>query len=163
MLEFESGMIFWTTVSFGILVVLLYKVALPPLLEFLAQREKLIADSLSQASAEREKAAVQAAEQKRQLAEVRKQVDQMLSQAKGEGDRIKEEIIARAERQAEDILEQSRQDLSREREKLISAVKASTAELIVAAAGKFLRRAVTESEHRRLMGESLAELENERN
>jgi F-type H+-transporting ATPase subunit b len=163
MLEFESGLIFWTAVSFGILVVLLYRVALPPLLALLAQREKMSADSLSQAAEEKEKAAMLAAEQKQQLAEVRKQVDQMLAQAREEGDRIRAEIVIRAEKQAEKILEQSRQDLSREREKMVGAVKASTAELIVAAAGKLLRRVVSESEHHRLMKESIGGLENERN
>ena len=159
MLEFEPGLIIWTTVSFGMLVLLLYKVALPPILTLLAEREKLVKDSIDQAVANRERSEGLLAEYRDKLARVSDQAEQMIQAAKAEGEKLRMEILERAEKQAEFIAEKSRQDLSREKDKIIAEVRQSTAELVALAAGKVIRRLIKPEDNRRLIEESLLEAE----
>lgn len=159
MFEIETGLIFWTTVSFGLLVLVLYKLALPALVALLSQREKLIADSLLQVSKNQEKAEQLMAEYKLQLAEARKHADQILGQSRVEGEKLKQEILSRAEKQAQMVLDRSRQDLLAEKEKLSAGIRESVAQLVVAAAGRLMRKTITVDDHRHFIEESLKEAE----
>jgi F-type H+-transporting ATPase subunit b len=155
MLDFEPGLLIWTTVSFGILVVLLYQVALPPLLSFLAEREKLILTSL--AAAERAKADNVAllAEQKVQLREAHEQADQIMARARDEGDRLKREMLERASEQSAQLAKEAKLDISREKEKALGAVRSEAANLVALAASKVLGRTIELKDHKQLIEESL--------
>ena len=165
MFEFEPGLIFWTSVSFGLLVVLLYRIGLPALIEFLKQREKFISETLAEAADTNQRAADMLAENRKQLERVQEQADRILAQAKLEGEKLKSETVAKAEKKAQLIVEQARQELSQQKDKLTGEVKRKMAELLASAAGKLLRRVVSVDEHHKLIEQSLAEVEpsNERN
>ena len=158
MLEFEPGLFIWTTVSFALLVLLLYKAALPPLLAFLAQREKLIADSLAAAAADRQGSAALLAEHKKALAEVHNKAEQIIQAARVEGVGVRAEIIAKADQEAERLLIKAQTELGKEKEAIMREVRESVADLVTLAAGKALRRLLTAEEDQRIIKESLAEV-----
>lgn len=165
MFEFEPGLIFWTSVSFGLLVVLLYRIGLPALIEFLKQREKFISETLAEAADTNQRAADTLAENRKQLERVQEQADRILAQAKLEGEKLKSETVAKAEKKAQLIVEQAQQELLQQKDKLTGEVKQKMSELLAAAAGKLLHRVVSVDEHHKLIEQSLAEVEpsNERN
>lgn len=155
MLEFEPGLMIWTTLAFGLLVVLLYKVALPPLLQFLAEREKLIAAALAEAERVKVESAAQMAEQKAELRGVREQADQILARAREEGDRLKKELVERASEQAATLACEAKLDIGREKEQALDAVRNEAAELVALATSKVLGRLIELSDHKKLIEESL--------
>ncbi|HET8579605.1 MAG TPA: ATP synthase F0 subunit B, partial [Nitrospiraceae bacterium] len=69
--QFEShffpSLIFWEFVSFGILLWVLYKFALPPILNILEERERKIRESLEQAERHRSEAEVKLREYEAKL------------------------------------------------------------------------------------------------
>lgn len=162
MLEFQPGLIIWTCVSFGLLVLLLSKVALPPILAFLAQREKSIADAIEEAAKNQKRSEDLLAEYKGQLTQINQKADQILSEAKNEGDRLKTEILERAEKQATLVTQRASQDIAREKDKIIDEVRRSTAELVALAAGKVLRKVISAEDNRQLIEESLNERDRSR-
>lgn len=155
MLELETGLFFWTAVSFGILTVLLYKVALPPLLTFLAQREKMIADAIADAAANQSRSEELLVESKKKLAELHHTADKLIAQAREEGRQQREEIVAKADKQADLILERNRLELAREKDNMLRAIRSEVADLVVSAAGKVLGREVGSRDNRRIIEESL--------
>jgi len=163
MFEFEPGLILWTSVSFGIMVFLLYRSVLPPFVAFLNKRERQIADQIAQAAEDRKLAEEALSAQQAELIMVRKKADQLLDLAKLDGEKQKKIIVGQAEKQAAGILQQARQDLVTEKEKILSTVKTEVAEYLAAAAGKLMRRSYSLSEHRQLVEESLKEVQDERN
>lgn len=165
MFEFEPGLMIWTAISFGLLVVLLYRSALPPLLDFLEEREKQIADNLAKAAAERQQAAELVEQQKAQLAAFREQTGRLLVQAEADGEKLKNEVLEKAAKQAELMIAQGRQELEQQKLKLSAEVKKETSSLVALATEKVLRRVVTVADHQRLIEESLREAgeANERN
>jgi F-type H+-transporting ATPase subunit b len=165
MFEFEPGLILWTSVSFGLLVLLLYRLGVPALIAFLAEREKYIAETLSDAADTAKRAEATLAENRKQLEQAQAQADRILAQAKLEGEKLKSETVAKAEKKAQLIVEQAQQELSQQKDKLTGEVKRAMAELLASAAGKLLHRVVSVDEHHKLIEQSLAEVEpnNERN
>ena len=155
MFEFESGLILWTCLSFGVLVILLYRFALPSIIKLLAEREKMISGSLAAASEAQKKAEEALAENKRQLMAMRQQADKMMEAARNEGDKMKVEIVDKAQKKAEFIIEQAKGELLHEKEKIVSQVRQEAAGLIAAASEKFLRRTLTPEDNRRIIDESL--------
>ncbi len=150
-------MFIWTAVSFGLLVLLLYKVALPPLLAFLAQREQQIADQLAAAAADQQRSAELLAQHKKELAEVHRKAEELLAQARDEGRKTRDEIIAKAGGEAGLILEKAKQDLAREKSAVLSEARKEIVDLVTAAAGKILRQKLTAEQDRALIERSLQE------
>jgi F-type H+-transporting ATPase subunit b len=155
MLEFEPGLMIWTTLAFGLLVVLLYKVALPPILIFLAEREKLIASSLAEAARGKAESAALLEKQKEELRGVRAQADQILARARDEGDRLKKELVERAGEQSALLAKEAKLDIVREKDKALEAVRSEAASLVALAVGKVLGRTVELKDQQRLIEESL--------
>lgn len=159
MLEFEPGLFIWTVVSFGLLVLLLYKVALPPLLGLLAQREKMIDDSLAAAEADRKESAALLVEHQKALAEVHHKAEQIISEARTAGRQEKEGIVATASKEADRLIARAQAELGKEKESILKEARETVAELVTLATGKALRRLVTAADDQKIIKESLAEVE----
>jgi F-type H+-transporting ATPase subunit b len=155
MFELNPGLMIWTTVSFVLLVALLYRVALPPLLAFLESREKLIADSLVQAAESQKKAEQLLEEHREKIAELHLTADRVIAEAKNEGLKVKKEIIERANQQSGLILERAKQDLVREKGKVLGELKKEFSEMVTGAAGKILRREVKPEDEMEIIEEGL--------
>ena len=147
----------WTVVSFGLLVLLLYKAALPPILALFAQREKMIADSIELTMKNEKRSEELAAEYREKLNQINQKADRMIDESKKDGEKLKNEILERAEKQAELIALRASQDIARERDKIFAEVRRSTAELVALAAGKVLRKTISPADNRRLIEESLTQ------
>ncbi len=156
MLQMETGLFFWTAVSFGILVVLLYKVALPPLLAFLAQREKMIADAIADASANQRRSEEMLEEYKKRLSEVHHAADRLIAEAREEGRQQREEIVDKANRQADLIMEKNRLELAQEKENMLRAVRNEVGTLVISAASRVLGREVSDKDNSRIIEEAIS-------
>lgn len=158
MFEFEPGLIIWTTVSFVVLVALLYRVGLPPLLAFLENREKVIADSLARAAESQEKAEKLLEEQKKRMVEMHVMADAVIADAKSEGQKVKDEIIERANQQSGLILERARHDLEREKGRLLGELRQEFSDAVIGTAGRILRREVRPEDEIQFIEEGLRKI-----
>jgi len=102
------GLVFWTTLSFAILFLILKKFAWIPILSMLHQREEKIDEALNAAEKARE-----------EIKELHISNEQLFRDAKVE----REKILAEARLLKEKILEESRQKGSEETERMIDAAR----------------------------------------
>lgn len=75
------GLLFWTAIIFVVLMLILSKFAWKPIVSALEEREKFIADSLSQANQAKEEMAKLKSENEALLAQARSERDKMLKDA----------------------------------------------------------------------------------
>ena len=155
MFEFESGIIFWNTVSFLILVFVMYRWALPPLMKMLRERGKMIADSLAAAAENQKKSEELLSSAKQKIAEVSQSAQKIVNQAMLEGEQLKEEIISASKKEAEFLMIKAKEDLQREKNDILSAIRTQTADLIIAAANRVLGKKIDKAENERLVEESI--------
>jgi len=148
-------LIFWNTVSFAILVFLMYKWVLPPIISVMKERQKSIEDSVLQAELNRKKTEELMVEHKEKIAEANLTASKIIDQAKAEGERTRSEIIGRADKQAELILEQTREDLSSEKKRILSEAKREISDLVVMAAEKVVGRTIKKEDNLKIIEEAL--------
>ena len=135
----EIGLIFWTTVVFSLLLIVLKKYAWKPILSAVDERNKSIEDALKAADKAKEEMLSLSADNERILMEAKKERDTILK----EGREIKDSIIAEAKDKAkidaERILTTAKEQIINEKMKAITELKNQVANLSIEIAEKILK------------------------
>ena len=137
--KINLGLSTWTLLVFGLLLLFLGKYAWDPMLNAVNAREQGIQDDLDQAKAEREEAASLLAEHKKQMAEARREGQQIIQASKDAGEKVREDIEAKARTEGQAMLERAREEIQRERDAAVNAIRKEAVELALAAASKLLQ------------------------
>jgi len=153
MLSIEPGLLIWTIITFIVLLIVLRKVAWKPLLTALEQREDTIRNSLEEAQRARREAEQILAENQRILAEATRESVRIIEQGRVEAERLRTSITEQTQIEARRLIDDARREITRERQLAIQELKATAADLALAAAGRLLSTTVTDAEHRRLVAE----------
>ncbi len=135
----DVGLLFWTTVTFLILLVLLRKFAWKPILNAVKSREESIDQALLAAEQAREEMAQLKSDNDRILKEAREERDVMLKEARD----IKEKTIAEAKekagQEATRILADAREQIENQKMAAITELKNQVGEMSILIAEKVLR------------------------
>jgi len=136
----EIGLVFWTTVSFVILLVILAKFAWKPILGAINERETFISESLRKAEAANEEMSRLTNENDALLKKARVERDAILQEAK----RVKDQIIAEAKEAAHTegarMIELARIEINNQKAIAMADVKNQVASLSLEIAEKVLRK-----------------------
>ncbi|MFA6924308.1 MAG: F0F1 ATP synthase subunit B [Bacteroidales bacterium] len=140
------GLIFWMTISFGILLFILGKFAWKPIIRMLKEREESIENSLRAADKAIEDIEKLKISNEELLREAKNEKDQILKEAR----KIKESIIEEAKTKATDeanrILEQARENINNEKMAVITELKNQIATLSIEIAEKIMREELSKDE-----------------
>lgn len=146
-------------IIFLVTIYLLWRLALGPITRILQQRDDKVQAGLRAAEeAERRLAEVQS-EVQRLLDEARTQAREVMTRAHQEATADSDAVRNRARQEAEGIATRARADIEVERDRAIQELRAQVSALVVEAAGRIIGATVDESTHRRLIEESLAEVQ----
>jgi F-type H+-transporting ATPase subunit b len=155
----ETGLMFWTIVVFGIVLLVLYKFAYPFILGAVEAREQRIRELLAAAARDREEAHQLLEQQKKEHEELRTQAQEIFAEARAAGERTREDLLAQARREQEEMLARARRDIEAETGRALDALRRETVEIAIAAAEKLVRRNLDTEENRRLVRDFLGEAE----
>jgi F-type H+-transporting ATPase subunit b len=158
MLEINSGLILWTILTFVIVLLILRKAAWKPLLGALAAREESIRASLREAEDARAQAARLLEENKRQLAQVEEQSRRIIMEGRDMGDRLKGEILEKANATTRVMIEQAKEEIRREKDAALTQLRAEATDLVIAAAGKILDANLDTPKQRQLADAAIREI-----
>lgn len=153
--SFFSSLVFWEVISFGILLLVLYKFAFPPIVEALETRERKIRDSIEQAEHNRMTAEQRLAEYEAKLKGATQEAEAVVAEAKARAQRLLEENEQRLRTDAERIQAETAQEIERERRKALQDIRNEAAGLALMVAEKVLARSLSDDDHRRLAQEAL--------
>lgn len=136
----EVGLIFWTSLSFLILLFILGKYAWKPILAAVNERENSIESALSRAEAVKEEMARLTSENEALLKQARAERDAILAEAT----KVKNQIISDAKdsanREGARLIEHARQEINNQKAIAIADVKNQVATLSLEIAEKVLRK-----------------------
>jgi len=155
----NTGLIFWTVVVFGILLVVLWRLGWPALLKTVEERERRIQQQLAEAERARAEAARLLEEHKRTIATAKAEAQEVLAKAKALADKERETLLAKARQEYEHLLERARHEIDAEKEKAIVELRREAVDLSIAAASKLLQAQLDSETNRKLVLEYLAQLE----
>ncbi|MEK6684298.1 MAG: F0F1 ATP synthase subunit B [Nitrospirota bacterium] len=155
---FLASLLFWSVISFGILLFLLKRFALPGILEMLEAREKKIKDSLDQAERLKQEAQQLLAQYEAKLTSIHDESRTILDAARKQAQLQLEENERRMEQETKRMLAEARSEIQREQQRVLREVHQTAVDLTLLAAEKVLSRSLTDADHRRLIEEAVQEI-----
>jgi F-type H+-transporting ATPase subunit b len=155
----KFGTVFWTLLTFVLLVALLGRFAWKPLLGALEQREQSIKESIDQASKDREEAESLLEEHRELLGEARRERAEAVSAGRRDAEVLKAEILEEANKQREQLLAQTQAQVDAGLRQARAELRTVAADLAIQAAEKLLVKNLDDPTQKKLVEDYLADLE----
>ncbi len=154
----EPGLIIWTLVSFFILLILLKKVAFPPILKGMKKREETIKQQLEEAQKTKKEAENLLGDYKRQLAEARSEAQKIINEGKSLGENMRKEIVQKAQEESNQIVKRAQEEIELQKQKAILELQEKIADLSIMAATKIINKSLNTEDNRRLVEEYVSKV-----
>ncbi|TFF40761.1 F0F1 ATP synthase subunit B [Mucilaginibacter psychrotolerans] len=141
----EIGLVFWTSVSFFILFIILAKFAWKPIMGAISERERSIEDALLKAEAAKDEMARLTNENDALLKQARAERDLILKEAKVLKDQIVADAKDNAQKEGARMIELARIEINNLKAIAMADVKNQVASLSLEIAEKVLRKQFEDS------------------
>ena len=158
-LSINPGLVFWTIISFLLLVVLLRKMAWGPIVAALDRRETAIRDAVLAAEHATVEAQRVIEENKQLLARAADEANATREKAIRDAESRAKAIFQEAQSKADAQIERARREIMLEEERAVAAVRQRAVDLSIEAASRLLGRTLDSDDTRRLVDQFLKEIE----
>lgn len=150
--------LFAQSVSFGIVCIVLWRLAYKPILRILEARRQQIAAGL--ANAEKIKAELARIEAERQtiLATAGDEGRQLIEEARAAAARVQAEETRKAIASAEQVLARAHEEAARDHDRMLAEVKHELGRLVVQTTASVTGKILTAEDHRRIAEETASRL-----
>lgn len=149
------GLIFWMTISFIVLLIILGKYAWKPILKALENRENSIQKSLDEAKNAREAMSKLTSQNEQILKEARMEREAILKEAREIKDKIINDAKDAATAESNKIIQSAKETINAERISAINQIKSEVADLSVDIAKKVLQKELSSPEEQKKLIDSL--------
>ena len=136
----DTGLLFWMTVIFGLVLLILAKFGFPLITGMVEKRNKRINDSLEAARTAEQAIAHLKEEQERIITETRAEQSKLIQEAAAERDRMIAQAQDQARAEAQKIMEDAKERISQEKEAAMSELRNEVAKMSIAIAEKVVRK-----------------------
>ena len=134
------GLIFWMCVTFSILLFILTKIAWKPILAMIKEREQTIENSLNEANKARAEMSQLVAKNEELLNLAKEERNKILHEAKEAAEKVKTDIVARAQKEAEEKIQMSFREIEIQKKAAIAEIKNSVGLMALEIAEKVIRK-----------------------
>jgi len=162
-MSFELLQYFFTLLTFVIVVAILAVKVWPKILGALDERQNKIRAEIQAAEDARKQAAAALERYEKSLAEARAEAQQLIEKTKAEQATLAADLRAKADAELTAMRERAQRDIEAAKKQAVSEIYAQAATLATDLAGKILKREISATAQRRLIDESLGELESAHN
>ena len=158
------GTVFWTTLIFLMLLVLLRKFAWGPIMKAVKSREDMIHNALESAEKAREEMKVLQSDNEIILRKAREERDKILRDARAAYDRMMAEAKEKGQSESDALVRCARELIEREKVTAITEVKREVARLAIEVASKVVGETLkSDADQQKLIERYINEIEANRN
>ena len=134
----NPGLIFWTAITFLILLFVLSKTAWKPIISALDEREKNIQDAINRAEQAKRDAEKILAENKAAFTKAAQEADRMREEAKADAEKVRTSIVEKANAESRKMIEAAKIEINQEKNRAMNDLRDKVAELAIEAAEKII-------------------------
>lgn len=145
-------------INFAIVAVILWFLILKPLTKKLAERQKMIDESINNAERATKQLAEAETEKRALMTKTRAEAEMLISKVEKQAAELKEEAAQNAKRQAEKVLAETKKVIEEEKNKMFAEVRKQTVELVVEATQKIIGEKITSEKDKKLIEEAVKNL-----
>lgn len=154
----EMAELVWGLIGFLILMAFMAKFAFPKINAMLEQRAAAIQGQITEAETARADAERLRRDYEAQLADARAQAATIIEEAREQGERLRADIVAKADQDAGQIVARAREEVEAERGRMMADLRSQVAALSVELAGKIVQKELDPAQHRALVDSYINEL-----
>ena len=158
LVEVSPGLIFWTVITFVILLFILKKVAWKPILTALDQREAAIRESLEKAEKAKEEAQKVLEENQSNIAKAEEESKKIIEQSRAYSEKLKAQMLEESKQQAQKIIDDATAEIDRKRDSAFNELKSQVAEIAVKAAEKILKENLNKETNKKIVNNYISEI-----
>ncbi len=155
LVKFDPGLIFWTWVTFFLVLTILAWKAWRPMIDALEKRAAGIREALAAADRAKADALEATAQYEQQLQTGRREAQQLVADARSAAAKLRSDLEGDARRQAEELLASAREQIAADRDRALRDIQATVVDLSVEIAGKVVERNLSTADNRKLAEETL--------
>ena len=153
----ESGLLFWMTIIFAIVFLILAKFGFPVITSMVDKRSRRINDSLEAARVAEDALAHLAQEKERILDETRQEQNRLMKEAAAERDMMLAQAQTKAKEEADKILADTRARIREEKETAMREIRNEVAAISMAIAEKVVRKELASDQNQKELVNSLVD------
>ena len=157
-IEVFQSLIFWSVISFAILFLVLKKFAFPPILSVLDEREKKIRGDIEESEKLKQDVEEIKIDLEKKLKAAHEKADTIVQLAQDEAKKLQEKTVQETEAKVKQVQREAEQEIESSRNKLLQEIRSYTAALTIASAEKFLKKALDDTDKKRLVDESIEQV-----
>jgi len=154
----DLGNVFWSLLTFLLVLVVLGKFAWKPILSALQRREEFIRDSLHQAKRDREAAEARLKEYNDKLMAARAEASAIVEEGRRDAEVVRRKLEEAARTEASQTLERTKREIAIATDTALKEIYSQSAKLATELASRVIRKELNAQEHQRLIAESIDEL-----
>ncbi len=160
LIDVNPGLIFWTVITFLVLLFVLKKIAWKPILTALDQREAAIKESLEKAEKAKEEAQKVLDQNQSNLAQAEEEAKKIVNQSRDYAEKMKEQILSESREEAKKIIADATAEIDRKRDAAFDELKSYIAEIAVQAAEKLLKEKLDPASNKKIVDKYIEEIRN---
>lgn len=158
LLDVNPGLIFWTLITFIILLFVLKKFAWKPILNALSERENLIKESLEKAEIAKNEAEKLIEENKANLDKAEEEGQKIIAQSREYAEKLKAQMLEESSVEAKKKIDKAKIEIERKNQEAFNQMKDQIASIAVEAAEKIIRENLDETKQKNLVNKYLDDL-----
>ena len=160
MVEVHGGLLFWSVITFLLLLAVLKKVAWGPIISALESREEEIKNALSAAEKARKEAEKVSSDYEQSMKDAQVKAQEIISDSKAAAEKVKADIEKAAEEKAESMLANAKEQINAEKENAINEIREIAIDLSIDVASKVIGQNIDSDKNRSLAKEAMANIGN---
>ncbi len=154
----NGGLMFWTLITFLIVLVVLGKFVFPKITAAVEAREKALEEAIEGAKRDREAAAQALAEQRQQIEAARNEAQKIIVEGRQVGEKVRAQMIEETQQQQQQILERARREIEQEKERAIAEMRREAIDLAIAGASKVIEKNLDDQSNRKIVESFLSSI-----
>ena len=158
LLKVEPGVFLWTLLSFGILLLVLWKAAWKPIVSSLDERAGRIRRDMETAEASRKEAETLFLKHKETIENARDEAMKIISEGRADAERIKNDILEKANSEAQSIVQRAHREIEGAKDKAIVELKTEIVSISTDIAAKIIEKNLKPEDQRSLVEQALQKL-----
>ena len=159
----EPGLIFWTAITFVLVLLILKKIAWVPILTALQDREKGIQSSIDRAHQAKDESEAILRKNRELLSKADADADRIIREGKDYADKLRADITEKAQSEAKKMIAMAKDEIEQEKRRALDVLRNEVADLAVKGAEKIIKTALDADMQKQIVNSMIQDLSTKRN
>ena len=159
----NPGLIFWTALTFLIVLLILRKIAWGPIVSMLEERSKGIQSAIDRAHSAKDEAESILKKNRELLAKADSEAEKIIREGREFADKVRAELTEKAQVESQKMIASAKDEIEQEKRRALDVLRNEVADLAVKGAEKIIRATLDAEKQKTVVDEMIKDLASSRN